>query len=103
MNELIEKLYFMLEDYLGQYELEDEETRSLEIRRDALQSDIILRLGEDGQELMESLAGFNMELELIHNQTLFRAAMGLGAQIAQPRRSPWAAPLPNDRGTSGSG
>ena len=84
MTELIERLYFMLEDYLAPYELADEEIGSLEARQEALQNEIILRLGEDGQELMESLAGLNMELELIHNQALFRAAMGLGAQIAAP-------------------
>ena len=69
---------------MGQYELADEEVRSLEARQEALQNEIILRLGEDGQELMETLAGLNMELELIHDRTLFRAAMGLGAQIAAP-------------------
>lgn len=84
MTELIERLYFMLENHLGRYELADEEARSLEARREALQNEIILRLGEDGQELMESLGELDMELELIHNQTLFRAAMGLGAQIAHP-------------------
>ena len=84
MTELIEKLYFMLEDRVGQYELADEEVRSLEAHQEALQNEIILRLGEDGQELMETLAGLNMELELIHDRTLFRAAMGLGTQIARP-------------------
>lgn len=84
MTELIEKLYFMLEDRVGQYELADEEIRSLEARQEALQNEIILRLGENGQELMEDLAELNFRLELIHDQTLFRAAMGLGAQIAHP-------------------
>ena len=36
MTEVLEKLYFMVEDRVGQYELADEETRSLEVRLDAL-------------------------------------------------------------------
>ncbi len=82
MTEVLEKLYFMVEDRVGQYELADEETRSLEVRLDALQNEIILRLGEDGQELMEALADLNLKLEIIHDQALFRASMRLGTQIA---------------------
>ena len=46
MTELIERLYFMLEDYLAPYELADEEIGSLEARQEALQNEIILRLGD---------------------------------------------------------
>ena len=86
MNKLIDKLYYMMEDYVGQHDLADEETKKLEAQQEALQEKIILRLGEDGQDIMEALADLNLKLETIHDQALFRAAMQLGAEIAQPRR-----------------
>ena len=89
MTKLMNELYYMVEDWVGQHDLQDEKTKNLETRLDALQNQIILRLGEDGQELMEALTGLALELEVIHDQALFRAAMRLGAQIAQPRRSMW--------------
>lgn len=33
---------------------------------------------------MEALADLNLRVETIHDQALFRAALGLGARIAQP-------------------
>ena len=59
--------------------------------QEALQEEIISRLGEDGRDMMETLSGLNLELEDIHDEALFRAAMELGAQIAQPRRGGWTA------------
>lgn len=84
MTELINKLYYMVEDWVGQSDLQDEEIKNLEARQEALQEKIILRLGDDGRDMMEALANLNLKLETIHDQALFRAAMGLGAQIAQP-------------------
>ena len=84
MNKLIEKLYYIMEDYVGQLDLQGEEIKNLEARQEALQEKIILHLGEDGQDMMEALADVNLKLETIHDQALFRAAMGLGANIAHP-------------------
>lgn len=86
MTELINKLYYLAEDWVGQSDLQDEEIKNLEARQEALQEKIILRLGEDGQDMMEALADLNLKLETIHDQALFRAAMRLGAEIAQPRQ-----------------
>lgn len=86
MTELINKLYYMVEDWVGQSDLQDGETKNLEARQEALQEKIILRLGEDGQDMMEALADVNLKLETIHDQALFRAAMRLGAEIVQPRQ-----------------
>ena len=83
MTELINKLYYMVEDWVGQHDLQGEETKALEARQEALQEKIILRLGEDGQDMMEALADLNLRLETIHDQALFRAAMGLGTRIAR--------------------
>ncbi|MDE6280887.1 MAG: hypothetical protein K2M15_03695 [Oscillospiraceae bacterium] len=85
MTELINKLYYMVEDWVGQSDLQDEETKNLEARQEALQEEIIRRLGDDGRDMVEALSNLNLELETIHDQALFRAAMGLGTQIAQPR------------------
>lgn len=94
MTELIDKLYYIVEDWVGQHDLEDGETRELEARQEALQEEIILRLGENGRDMMEALSNLNLRAETIHDQALFRAAMGLGAQIAQPRRGPWTVERP---------
>ena len=84
MTEILRKLYYIVEDRIGQHEFEDETEKELMARQDALQEEIILRLGEDGREMMEHLADLNIKLETIHDQALFRAAMQLGTQIAQP-------------------
>lgn len=84
MTELINKLYYMVEDWVGQSDLQDEEIKNLEARQEALQEKIILRLGDDGRDMMEALSNLNLELETFHDQALFRAAMQLGTQIAQP-------------------
>lgn len=84
MTELIDKLYYMMEDWIGQYDLQGREINELEARQEELRQDIARRLGENGQELMEALADLNLRVETIHDQALFRAAMGLGAQIARP-------------------
>lgn len=84
MMDIMHKLYYLMEDWVGNRDLQDEKTHELEIQVEALQDKIILRLGEDGQDMMEALADLNLKLETIHDEALFRAAMGLGAQIAQP-------------------
>ncbi len=91
MTELITRLYYMVEDWIGQHDLRGEKINELETRQEALQEEIISRLGEDGRDMMETLSGLNLELEDIHDEALFRAAMELGAQIAQPRRGGWTA------------
>lgn len=88
MTELINKLYYMTEDWVGQHDLADEETKKLEARQEALQTEIILRLGEDGQDMMEALVDLNLKLETIHDEALFRAAVRLGTRIAGPSALP---------------
>ena len=84
MEDIIRSLYYMVDDWMGQHKSEDEETKKLLARQDALKEEIISRLGENGQEMMEALSNLNLELEDIHDEALFRAAMQLGTQIAQP-------------------
>ena len=88
MEKLIRSLYYMVEDWVGQHDLMDEETKALEARQDDLQNEIILRLGEDGQDMMEALADLNLRLETIHDQALFRASLRLAMEMAQKPMRP---------------
>ena len=94
MTEIMHNLYHMVEDWVGRQTLRNEEAKQLADRHEALQDEIIRRLGEDGLDMMEDLSNLNLELESIHDEALFRAAMRLGAQIAAPRRGTWAAEWP---------
>ena len=91
MTELITSLYYMVEDWIGQHDLRVEKINELETRQEALREEIISRLGENGRDMMETLSNLNLELEDIHDEALFRAAMELGVQIARPRRRVWTA------------
>lgn len=79
MTELINKLYYLVEDWAGQYDSEEES--ALIDQQIALQSAIIRRLGEGGEDLLEAYADVGLKLETIHDQALFRAAMQLGTEI----------------------
>ena len=84
MNEIIHSFFYIVDEWTDQQYINDPETKELLDRQDALQEEIILRLGADGRELIEKLAELRLQLENIHNEALFRAAMQLGTQIAQP-------------------
>lgn len=86
MTEIMNKLYYMVEDQAGRELMEDEETKNLERQKFDLQDEVIRRLGEGGEELLEELAGLDLKLETIHDKALFRAAISLGTEMAQPRR-----------------
>lgn len=80
----------MVDEWADRQSLHDPEIEALSRRQDVLQEEIIRRLGKDGRDMMESLADLNLRVETIHDQALFRAAMQLGAQIAQPSSLPSA-------------
>ena len=84
MTELINELYYMVDDWASQQDKDSGKAKDLQARLSDIEDEIELRLGEGGRELMEILSNLRLELENIHAQALFRAAMGLGAQIAQP-------------------
>lgn len=94
MTEIIHGLYHMVEEWADQQPINDPKLKELSDRQDALQEEIIQRLGEGGRDMMETLSGLNLELETIHDEALFRAAVQLGAELAQPRRGRWTAGLP---------
>lgn len=94
MTEIINELYYMVDDWASQQAEDSGEAKDLLDRLSGIKNEIELRLGEGGRELLEVLTNLSLELEDIHDQALFRAAMGLGTELAQPRRGMWAAQRP---------
>lgn len=84
MTELINELYYMVDEWASQQDKDSGEAKDLQARLSDIKDEIELRLGEGGRELLEILSNLTLELEELHDQALFRAAMGLGAQIARP-------------------
>lgn len=94
MTEMIHNLFHMVDEWVDRQSINDPKLKELSDRQDALQEEIIRRLGEGGREMIENLADLNLKLETVHDEALFRAAMQLGTEIAQPRRRPWTAERP---------
>lgn len=94
MTELINELYYMVDDWASQQYKDSGEAKDLLARLSDIKNEIELRLGEGGREMMENLSELNLRLETIHDEALFRAAMGLGTELAQPRRGTWTAERP---------
>ena len=94
MTEMIHNLFHMVDEWVDRQSINDPKLKELSDRQDALQEEIIRRLGEGGREMIENLADLNLKLETVHDEALFRAAMQLGTEIAQPRRRPWTAVRP---------
>lgn len=84
MTEIINELYYMVDEWASQQDKDSGKAKDLQARLSDIKDEIELRLGEGGRELLEVLTNLSLELENIHDQTLFRAAMELGTQIARP-------------------
>lgn len=84
MTELINELYYMVDEWASQQDKDSGKAKDLQARLSDIEDEIELRLGEGGRELLEVLNNLSLELEELHDQALFRAAMNLGTQIARP-------------------
>ena len=62
MNDIMNEIYYMLTERIGQQCMKDENVKVLLIRKCALVDEIILRLGKDGEKLMDNLADFRTKL-----------------------------------------
>ena len=82
MDEIMNNIYYMLLERIGQQCGNDLEAKILRRRKIALIDEIILRLGEDGDDLMDTLTNLDADLETIHDKALFQAALNLGIQMA---------------------
>lgn len=83
MDKIMRELYYMIDDWAGQHYENDERTKSLEKQKSALEKEIAQRIGQDGQSMLETLAGLNLKLSDIHDEALFRAALQLGTEIRE--------------------
>ena len=84
MTELMNELYYMVDEWASQQDKDSGKAKDLQARLSDIEDEIELRLGEGGREMLEILNNLSLELEELHDQALFRAAMNLGTQIAQP-------------------
>ncbi|MDE6590092.1 MAG: hypothetical protein K2K53_07075 [Oscillospiraceae bacterium] len=84
MNKILDELYYMVDDWAARQYEDSEEAKALMARKSELEQEIMLRLGGDGQELLEILSDLRLGLEDIRGRALFRAAMQLGTRVAQP-------------------
>lgn len=83
MDKIMDELYYMVDEWAGQQYENNEETKGLEEQKFALQEEIVRRVGENGQEMLEELSNLNLKLEDIHDQALFRASLRLAMEMAQ--------------------
>lgn len=88
---VIDELYYIVDDWIGQEYDQSKEAKTLIERRSCLKEEIAHRLGADGESLLDALSDLNLNLEDIHGKALFRAALSLGTEIAQHRRRLWTA------------
>ena len=84
MTEIINNLYYMVDDWAARQYEDSAEAKALLARKSELEREIMRRLGGDGQELLDALSDLRLSLEDIHDRALFRAAMRLGTRVAQP-------------------
>lgn len=86
MSELMNEIYYMLTERIGQETAQDKEVKILSLRKCVITDEIIIRLGDKGNDLIDELTNVNAELENIHGMALFRAALHLGTEAAASRR-----------------
>ena len=84
MTKIMNKLYYMLVEQIGQENAQRQEVKALMRRKCAMLDEIALRIGEDGSDMLDELTNLDAELETIQEKALFRVAVSLGAELAQP-------------------
>ena len=53
MEKIMNELYYMIDEWAGQHNENEEETKALEGQKFALEEEIVRRIGEGGQEMVE--------------------------------------------------
>ena len=86
MTEMMNRIYYMVSEQIGQQCARDPEMKILMRRKCALIDEIALRIGEDGGDLVEAMSDLDASLSDIQNKALFRAALSLGVEVARPQR-----------------
>lgn len=84
MSETMDKIYDMITEEVDERCAQNREVKMLLRRKCALVDKIIVRIGADGDELMDGLTDLSAELETIHDKALFRAGVRLGVELTRP-------------------
>lgn len=84
MSDMMNELYYMLEERIGQECAKDEEVKALMERKSAVVDEIVRRVGREGEDLWDGLTVLGAELEEIYRRALFQAALCLGVEAARP-------------------
>lgn len=79
----MDKIYDMITEEVDEQCAQNKEVKTLLRRKCALIDEIIVRLGRDGDELMDGLTDLSTELETIHDKALFRAGVQLGVELTR--------------------
>lgn len=82
MNELMDDIYYMVTERIDQQSMQNREMKLLMARKCALADEIVFRLGENGENLLEALTELDSEMEAIRDKALFHEALHLGTQIS---------------------
>lgn len=83
MEKIMRELYYMIDEWAGQQYINDETAKALIERKYALEDEIMGRIGDGGQEMLENLAELNLKIEDIHDRALFQAALRFGTEIRE--------------------
>ena len=83
MTELMNEFYYMISERVDQQNMRDKEVKLLMARKCALADEIIFRLGEDGDNLLDELTDLDSRIEAIRDKTLFQAALRFGTEIRE--------------------
>ncbi len=82
MSEIMNELYYMITERIGQQSMQDKELTLLMARKCALVDEIIFRIGEDGEALLDAMAELDSKINAILEKALFHEALHLGTQIS---------------------
>lgn len=82
MSEFMNNIYYMMVEKIGQQCAGDTEMKILMRRKCVLIDEIILRIGENGGDLMDTMSDLDASIGDIQSKALFRAALSLGAEMA---------------------
>ena len=92
MSEIMNNIYYMMVEQVGQRCARETEMKILMRRKCALMDEIALRIGDGGEELLEAMTNLDADLENIQGKAMFRAAVRLGAELAESTPQPNGAP-----------
>lgn len=84
MSELMDKIYYMMVEQVGQQCARESEIKILMRQKCALMDEIVLRIGDGGEDLLDAVTNIDADLDNIQGKAMFRAAVRLGAELAGP-------------------